>query len=62
MESADPSVPTWKIKSAYWAVRLFGSWPASKIEDNDEVPLDDLTEFPEKELLIASILEELNLF
>jgi hypothetical protein len=37
MESADPSVPTWKIKSAYWAVRMFGSWPASKIEDNNEV-------------------------
>ena len=29
MQSAQPSVPKWKIYSAYWAVRLFGRWPAS---------------------------------
>ena len=26
MESAEPSVPKWKIKSAYWSVRMFGRW------------------------------------
>ena len=30
MRSADPKVPSWKIHSAHSAVRLFGSWPASK--------------------------------
>ena len=29
MRSAEPSVPSWKIYSAYWAVRVFGRWPAS---------------------------------
>ena len=29
MQSAEPKVPYWKIKSAYWAVRMFGRWPAS---------------------------------
>ena len=29
MESAEPSVPKWKIYPAYWAVRAFGRWPAS---------------------------------
>ena len=26
MENSEPSVPNWKIKSAYYAVRLFGRW------------------------------------
>ncbi len=26
MQYAEPSVPKWKIKSAYYAVRLFGRW------------------------------------
>ena len=26
MESAEPPVSKWKIKSAYWAVRMFGRW------------------------------------
>ena len=30
MRSADPKVPSWKVQSAHSAVRLFGSWPASK--------------------------------
>ena len=30
MHSSDPKVPSWKIQSAYSAVRLFGYWPASK--------------------------------
>ena len=30
MHSSDPKVPSWKIYSAHSAVRLFGSWPASK--------------------------------
>lgn len=29
MKSAEPPVSNWKIYSAYWAVRLFGRWPAS---------------------------------
>ena len=29
MLSANPSVPKWKIYSAYWSVRVFGRWPAS---------------------------------
>ena len=29
MKAAEPSVPSWKIYSAYWAVRAFGRWPAS---------------------------------
>ena len=29
MKSADPKVPGWKIYTAYWAVRLFGSSSAS---------------------------------
>ena len=29
MKSADPKVSSWKIYSAYWAVRIFGRWPAS---------------------------------
>ena len=30
MHSSDTKVPSWKIYSAHSAVRLFGSWPASK--------------------------------
>ena len=30
MHSSDPKVPSWKIHPAHSAVRLFGSWPASK--------------------------------
>ena len=26
MKDAEPSVPKWKIRSAYWSVRLFGKW------------------------------------
>lgn len=33
MQDAEPTVPKWKIYSAYWSVRVFGSVPASK---NDE--------------------------
>tara|TARA_Y100001963_G_scaffold7722_1_gene10017 strand:- start:281 stop:754 length:474 start_codon:yes stop_codon:yes gene_type:complete len=33
MQAADPKVPSWKIYSAYWSVRVFGSGPAS---NNDE--------------------------
>ena len=29
MKVAEPSVPKWKMYSAYWSVRLFGRWPAS---------------------------------
>ena len=29
MKAAAPSVPKWKIYSAYWSVRAFGRWPAS---------------------------------
>ena len=29
MKAAEPSFPSWKIYSAYWAVRAFGRWPAS---------------------------------
>ena len=29
MKIAEPSVPKWKMYSAYWSVRLFGRWPAS---------------------------------
>ena len=29
MLSAEPSVPKWKIYSAYYSVRMFGRWPAS---------------------------------
>lgn len=29
MKSAEPPVSNWKIYSAYWAVRVFGRWPAS---------------------------------
>ena len=29
MKSAEPPVSKWKIYSAYWAVRIFGRWPAS---------------------------------
>lgn len=34
MEDADPKVPTWKIKAAYWAVRLFGRWSIIPNKDN----------------------------
>lgn len=33
MKAADPSVPDWKIYSAYWSVRSFGMFPASKNHD-----------------------------
>tara|TARA_Y100000389_G_scaffold200206_1_gene240136 strand:- start:9007 stop:9510 length:504 start_codon:yes stop_codon:yes gene_type:complete len=26
MENSEPSVPNWKIKSAYYSVRMFGRW------------------------------------
>ena len=29
MDAAEPPVPAWKKKSAYYSVRLFGRWPAS---------------------------------
>jgi len=29
MKSADPKVSKFKMYSAYWAVRIFGRWPAS---------------------------------
>ena len=29
MKSADPKVSKFKMYSAYWAVRMFGRWPAS---------------------------------
>jgi len=29
MKSADPKVSKFKMYSAYWAVRVFGRWPAS---------------------------------
>ena len=29
MKSADPKVLKFKMYSAYWAVRVFGRWPAS---------------------------------
>ena len=32
MRAAEPSVPKWKIYSAYWSVRLFGWGPASQEE------------------------------
>ena len=32
MKAAEPSVPKWKMYSAYWSVRLFGRWPASAKE------------------------------
>ena len=32
MQDAEPTVPKWKIYSAYWSVRLFGWGPASKEE------------------------------
>ena len=32
MKSADPKISKFKIYSAYWSVRLFGRWPASKRE------------------------------
>lgn len=28
MQSADPPIPAYKVWSAYWAVRIFGRWPA----------------------------------
>jgi hypothetical protein len=28
MQSADPKIPSYKIWSAYWAVRIFGRWAA----------------------------------
>ena len=31
---AQPSVPKWKIYSAYWSVRLFGYWSIVPNEDN----------------------------
>ena len=33
MQSADPPVSSFKIWSAYWAVRLFGRWPASSVPE-----------------------------
>lgn len=33
MKSADPPVPSYKIWSAYWSVRLFGRWPASAVPE-----------------------------
>lgn len=33
MKSADPKVSSLKIYPAYWAVRLFGRWPASGKSD-----------------------------
>lgn len=33
MQSADPSVSSFKIWSAYLAVRLFGRWPASSVPE-----------------------------
>jgi len=32
MKSAEPSVPAYKMYPAYWAVRVFGRWPASAKE------------------------------
>jgi hypothetical protein len=32
MKSADPRVSKFKMYSAYWAVRMFGRWPASAKE------------------------------
>ena len=38
MKDASPSVPKWKIYSAYYAVRLFGRWSIIPREgDNDGV-------------------------
>ena len=34
MKDAEPAVPSWKIYSAYWAVRLFGRWSIIPNEDN----------------------------
>ena len=34
MLAAQPSVPKWKIYSAYWSVRLFGYWSIVPNEDN----------------------------
>ena len=34
MLDAQPSVPKWKIYSAYWSVRLFGYWSNVPNEDN----------------------------
>ena len=34
MLDAQPSVPKWKIYSAYWSVRLFGYWSIVPNEDN----------------------------
>ena len=33
MKSADPKVLKFKMYSAYWAVRMFGRWPASANEE-----------------------------
>ena len=33
MKSADPRVSKFKMYSAYWAVRMFGRWPASANEE-----------------------------
>ena len=32
MKSAEPKVSSWKIYSSYYAVRMFGRWPASAKE------------------------------
>ena len=34
MLDAEPSVPKWKIYSAYWSVVLFGRWSIIPSEDN----------------------------
>ncbi len=34
MKDADPSVSTWKIYSAYYAVRMFGRWSIIPNEEN----------------------------
>jgi len=34
MKDAEPAVPTWKIKAAYYAVRLFGNSSIIPAEDN----------------------------
>ena len=33
MQDAEPTVSKWKIYSAYWSVRVFGSGPASKSDE-----------------------------
>ena len=38
MENSEPSVPNWKIKSAFYAVRMFGRWAINSSAPRGQKP------------------------